>query len=92
MKKILLTLLSLISVLSAFAAEIPSSVMQRIYNEVRTPYKYGMVVAPADNYRFIMEKTDWTDEDMRRGWHLLTTYYIGIPRDASSPIRTKDGT
>ena len=53
MKKILLTLLSLISVLSAFAAEIPSSVMQRIYNEVRTPYKYGMVVAPADNYHKI---------------------------------------
>ena len=53
MKKLLLTLLSLISVLSAFAAEIPSSVMQRIYNEVRTPYKYGMVVAPADNYHKI---------------------------------------
>ena len=53
MKKILLTLLSLISVLSAFAAEIPSSVMQHIYNEVRTPYKYGMVVAPADNYHKI---------------------------------------
>ncbi|MBQ9356126.1 MAG: beta-galactosidase [Prevotella sp.] len=24
--------------------------MQAIYNEVRTPYKYGIVVAPADNY------------------------------------------
>jgi len=27
--------------------------MQRIYQEVRTPYKYGMVVAPADNYHKI---------------------------------------
>ena len=41
---------------------------------------------------FIMEKTDWTDEDMRRGWHLLTTYYIGIPRGASFLIKRTDGT
>ena len=27
--------------------------MQRIYDEVRTPYKYGMVVAPTDNYHKI---------------------------------------
>ena len=53
MKKILLTLLSPIIVLSSLAAEIPSSVMQAIYNEVRTPYKYGLVVAPTDNYHKI---------------------------------------
>jgi predicted GH43/DUF377 family glycosyl hydrolase len=54
MKKILLTILSLFSVLSGFAADIiPQSYMQRIYNEVRTPYKYGMVVAPTDNYHKI---------------------------------------
>ena len=54
MKKILLTILSLISVLSGFTADIiPQSDMQRIYNEVRTPYKYGMVVAPTDNYHKI---------------------------------------
>lgn len=33
-----------------FAADISKDVMQRIYQEVRTPYKYGMVVAPDDNY------------------------------------------
>ena len=27
--------------------------MQQIYEEVKTPYKYGMVVAPADNYHKI---------------------------------------
>ena len=54
MKKTLLTILSLISVLSGFTADIiPQSDMQRIYNEVRTPYKYGMVVAPTDNYHKI---------------------------------------
>ena len=54
MKKILLTILSHISVLSGFTADIiPQSDMQCIYNEVRTPYKYGMVVAPTDNYHKI---------------------------------------
>ena len=27
--------------------------MERIYQEVRTPYKYGLVVAPTDNYHKI---------------------------------------
>ena len=53
MKYILTVFLSFVSVLGGFAAEIPVSVMQRIYQEVRTPYKYGMVVAPTDNYHKI---------------------------------------
>ena len=32
------------------AQEITEQEMQAIYDEVRTPYKYGLVVAPADNY------------------------------------------
>ena len=44
----------LLSVVSGFAADsIPAATMQRIYDEVRTPYKYGMVVAPTDNYHKI---------------------------------------
>ena len=35
------------------ATTIDHDVMQRIYDEVRTPYKYGLVVAPADNYHKI---------------------------------------
>ena len=53
MKYILTVFLSFVSVLGGLAAEIPTSVMQRIYQEVRTPYKYGMVVAPTDNYHKI---------------------------------------
>ena len=54
MKKLLSILLVFCSVVSGFSADIvPQSVMQRIYQEVRTPYKYGMVVAPADNYHKI---------------------------------------
>ena len=51
MKKFLLTTLSLC--ITHYALCIENEVMQRIYNEVRTPYKYGMVVAPADNYHKI---------------------------------------
>jgi len=35
------------------AHNISDDVMQRIYHEVRTPYKYGMVIAPTDNYHKI---------------------------------------
>jgi hypothetical protein len=31
-------------------AQISQAQMQQIYDEVKTPYKYGLVVAPSDNY------------------------------------------
>ncbi len=71
MKKLLSSLLVLCSVLGGYAAEIPSSVMQRIYQEVRTPYKYGMVVAPVDNYHKIDCPTVFREGDK---W--LMTYVI----------------
>lgn len=52
MKKKLIALLTLVS-LTVTAQDIPDDVMNRIYQEVRTPYKYGMVVAPTDNYHKI---------------------------------------
>ena len=33
--------------------EVPQSVMQQIYNEVKTPYKYGLVVTPPDSTKKI---------------------------------------
>ncbi len=33
--------------------EVPQSVMQQIYEEVKTPYKYGMVITPADSTKKI---------------------------------------
>jgi len=54
MKKIITTLVALFIVVSGFAADIiPTATMQAIYDEVRTPYKYGLVVAPTDNYHKI---------------------------------------
>lgn len=51
--KIRLTALLILTTLTAAAQSISQQQMQRIYNEVRTPYKYGMVVAPTDNYHKI---------------------------------------
>ena len=53
MKRILLPLLITFhcSLLTSSAQDsIPRDLMQAIYQEVRTPYKYGLVVAPSDNY------------------------------------------
>ena len=46
-------ILLLILSVTAAAQSISQQDMQRIYDEVRTPYKYGMVVAPTDNYHKI---------------------------------------
>ncbi len=49
MKKTIVFIFSLLFSLSAMSQEIPEALMQEIYEEVQSPYKYGMVVAPADN-------------------------------------------
>ena len=67
--------------------------MKRVYDEVRTPYKYGMVVAPADNGHKIDCPTVF-----REGNRWLMTYvvYNGFAiilymeiRRISSPLRMK---
>lgn len=51
---LLLPLVSLVAMAAVGEpAAISDDVMNRIYQEVRTPYKYGMVVAPTDNYHKI---------------------------------------
>lgn len=51
-RQVLLSLL-VFGCITAFAQKISQNVMQKIYDEVKTPYKYGMVVAPEDNYHKI---------------------------------------
>lgn len=75
MKRKLLTLLVLVS-LTATAQSISSDKMQRIYEEVRTPYKYGMVVAPTDNYHKIDCPTVF-----RVGGKWLMTYVVYNGKD-----------
>ena len=83
MKQLLTILIALLTVVSGsltygqsvalqFAADaIPQQDMQRIYDEVRTPYKYGLVVAPTDNYHKIDCPTVF-----REGNKWLMTYVV----------------
>ena len=34
---------------TAQAGEVPHPIMQQIYEEIKTPYKYGLVMVPADD-------------------------------------------
>lgn len=52
-KRLVLLSLLVFGSITAFAQKISKNVMQKIYDEVKTPYKYGMVVAPEDNYHQI---------------------------------------
>ena len=52
-KRLVLLSLLIFGGITAFAQKISKNVMQKIYDEVKTPYKYGMVVAPKDNYHRI---------------------------------------
>lgn len=47
------TLTALLLCLMHAAWGIEKSVLQAVYDEVKTPFKYGMVVAPADNHHKI---------------------------------------
>lgn len=52
-KRLVLLSLLIFGGITAFAQKTSKNVMQKIYDEVKTPYKYGMVVAPKDNYHQI---------------------------------------
>lgn len=52
-KRLVLLSLLIFGGITAFAQKISKNVMLKIYDEVKTPYKYGMVVAPKDNYHQI---------------------------------------
>ena len=68
-------MLLVLSVTTA-AQSISQQEMQRIYDEVRTPYKYGLVVAPTDNYH----KTDCPTV-FREGDRWLMTYVVYNGKD-----------
>ena len=50
MKKLLLTFLSIAAAYCSLYAqrEVTQERMEQIYEEVKTPYKYGLAVAPTD--------------------------------------------
>ncbi len=60
--------------LAVSAQDITQQDMQRIYQEVRTPYKYGMVVAPTDNYHKIDCPTVFQKDGK---WYMTYVVYNG---------------
>ena len=72
MKRFLLTALSLC--IMHYALCIDKATMQRIYDEVCTPYKYGLVVAPTDNYHKIDCPTVFRKGDT---WYMTYVCYNG---------------
>ena len=73
-EKLAAAILLLVLSLTASAQQIADDVMQRIYQEVRTPYKYGMVVAPTDNYHKIDCPTVFQQDGK---WYMTYVVYNG---------------
>lgn len=74
MIKNILTTLLLLAGLGAAAQTVSRERMQQIYDEVKTPYKYGMVVAPADNYHKIDCPTVFRENGK---WYMTYVVYNG---------------
>ena len=75
MKKSIGVLLLQICIMAAWAQStnntVPDSVMQHIYEQVKTPYKYGLVVVPADDGKKLDCPTVF-----RKGKNWYMTYVI----------------
>ncbi len=56
------------------AQKIAPALMQKIYDEVKTPYKYGMAVAPQDNWHKIDCPMVYRDGDK---WYMTYVVYNG---------------
>ena len=73
-KRLVLLSLLVFGSITAFAQKISKNVMQKIYDEVKTPYKYGMVVAPKDNYHQIDCPMVYREGDK---WYMTYVVYNG---------------
>src|SRR5574344_1989150 len=49
MKRLFFAIISFLPILTAAQKQVNQNEMQHIYEQVKTPYKYGLVVAPEDN-------------------------------------------
>lgn len=47
--KTILTYILLLILPATYAQQVPDTVMQQIYQQVKTPYKYGLVLTPSDD-------------------------------------------
>lgn len=70
MKKTFALIIAQLLLIAAYA-QLPDSVMQKIYNEVKTPYKYGLVVVPENDSK----KIDCPSV-FRKGKNWFMTYLV----------------
>lgn len=73
MKKITTLILAFCSLLT-YAQNISDDTMRGIYEEVKSPYKYGMVIAPADNGHKIDCPTVYREGNK---WYMTYVVYNG---------------
>ncbi|MBR0331129.1 MAG: beta-galactosidase, partial [Alistipes sp.] len=75
MKRLLFTLFGVAFTLSAVAQRhVSQERMAEVYDEARTPYKYGMVIAPEDNHHKIDCPTVFRENDR---WYMTYVVYDG---------------
>ena len=74
MKKHLVTILLTVAAWELFAQEVPASRMQQVYEEVKTPYKYGLVMVPADASKKIDCPTVFR---WKRKWYMTYIQFDG---------------
>ena len=74
MNRYLLCLFFTTVCLCVAAQEVPKDVMEHIYQEVKTPYKYGLVMAPADNYHKFDCPTVFREQGK---WYMTYVCYDG---------------
>ena len=47
--KSILTYIFLLTLSAAYAQQVPDSVMHHVYEQIKTPHKYGLVLTPSDD-------------------------------------------
>lgn len=74
MNRFSLFVVAIFSFVALFAQQVSRERMNEIYEEVRTPYKYGMVVVPEDNKHKIDCPTVFRENDK---WYMTYVVYNG---------------
>ena len=77
-QKLFATVLFVLATIVTSAQPVSQKEMEAVYDEVRTPYKYGLVVAPADNHHKIDCPTVFREGDK---W--LMTYVVYNGKDGT---------
>lgn len=71
MKRVILFLLTLVLLQKGYSQQVPDSVMNSIYQTIKTPYKYGLVLVP-ENDSLKMD----CPSVFRKGKHWYMTYIV----------------